>query len=53
MGGLFVYMGYESLLENDTMGYFILGVGLLMIVGGIFISYKMFKKKRKQEDELW
>lgn len=53
IGGLFVYMGYESLLDNDTMGYFILGVGILMIFGGIFIAYKMFKKKREREDELW
>ena len=52
-GGFAVYAGYDALLENDTTGYFILGVGILFIIGGIFIAYKMFKKKREKEDALW
>ena len=47
LGGLFVYMGYDALQGNDTTGYFILGVGILMIIGGIFIAYKMFEKKKE------
>ena len=52
-GGLLVYTGYDSLLENDTSGYFGLVIGIIIIIGGIFIVYKMFKKKRKHEEELW
>ena len=54
LGGLFVYMGYESILENDTVvAVLLLSVGGFMIIGGIFIAYKMFKKKREREDEIW
>lgn len=54
LGGLFVYMGYEASLENDMMATIILlVVGGFMIIGGIFVAYKMFRKKREREDELW
>ena len=52
LGGLFIYMGYESSLQNDTFSTFmLLGVGLLMIIGGIFIAVKMFRKKKENELE--
>ena len=54
LGGFFIYMGYEAFLQNDTVAAVILlPVGTLMIIGGIFIAYKMFKKKREHEEELW
>lgn len=50
LGGLFIYMGYESKLENDTVAAFmLLGVGLLMIIGGIYIAVKMFRKKKESK----
>lgn len=52
LGGLFVYMGYESVLQNDAVAAFLLlGVGLLMIIGGIFIAVKMFRKKKESQIE--
>lgn len=48
LGSFAVFAGYDALLENDTTGYFILGVGILFIIGGIFIAYKMFKKKKER-----
>lgn len=52
LGGLFVYMGYESILQNDMApGVLLLGLGGFMIIGGIFVAYKMFKKKREHENE--
>lgn len=48
MGGVFIYMGYESLLEQDQAACIGLSVvGVFMIVGGIFIVYKMFHKKKE------
>lgn len=53
MGGLFVYEAYQEYLNHDN-SYIILGaIGGFMIIGGIFIAYKMFKKKREQEKETW
>lgn len=53
LGGLFIYMGYESKLQNDTVSAFmLLGVGLLMIVGGIFIAVKMLRKKKENKQHL-
>lgn len=54
LGGFFIYMGYESILQNDTVvAFLLLGVGGFMVIGGIFIAYKMFKKKHENEDEIW
>ena len=51
-GGLLIYMGYESALQNDTVSaVMLLGVGLLMIIGGIYIAVKMFRKKKESKLE--
>ena len=54
MGGLFIYMGYEAIISNDTVAALaLITIGGCMIIGGIFIAYKMFKKKRDQEKDTW
>lgn len=50
LGGLFIYMGYEAILENNMVfTIFILAVGLGLFSGGIFVIYKMFKDKNKSD----
>ena len=50
LGGLFVCMGYDAIIANDTVAAVaLIAVGGFMIIGGIFIAYKMIKKKRKKE----
>lgn len=52
LGGLFVYMGYDALLQNDTVAaVLLLGVGVAIIIGGIFIAVKMFRKKKENKLE--
>ena len=54
MGGLLIYIGYEAAISNDTVAAVaLIVVGGCMIIGGIFIAYKMFRKKREQENETW
>ena len=54
MGGICIYESYEEYLAGAMIGAWIaLGVGVFLIIGGIFIAYKMFKKKREHEEELW
>ena len=49
MGGLFIYMGYEATILNDTVATVaLITIGGCMIIGGIFIVYKMFKKKHSK-----
>lgn len=49
-GGFLIYMGYESALQNNTISAFmLLGVGVLMIIGGIYIAVKMFRKKKESK----
>lgn len=53
MGGIFIYEGYEAYVAGAMLGaWMAFGLGIFMIIGGIFIAYKMFKKKREHEDEL-
>ena len=53
MGGLLIYMGYEATISNDTVAAVALSaVGGCMIIGGIFIAYKMFRKKREHDNEI-
>lgn len=52
LGGLFIYMGYDAFLQNDTVAAVVLlPVGSLMIIGGIFIAFKMFRKKKENKLE--
>lgn len=47
MGGVFIYMGYNATMENDTVAAIALfAVGAFMMFGGIFIIVKMFRKKK-------
>lgn len=51
MGGAFIYMGYESFFEQDQAACIGLSIaGVFLIVGGIFIVYKMFYKKKEKEN---
>ena len=48
MGGVFIYEGYNSYIAGESQGTWLaLGMGIFMIIGGIFIAYKMFKKKKE------
>lgn len=53
MGGVFIYEAYEAYIIHDNAYILLLAVGLFMIIGGIFIAYKMFKKKREHEEDSW
>lgn len=48
-------MGYEeATISNDIVSAVaLITIGGCMIIGGIFIVYKMFKKKLEHEEELW
>lgn len=51
MGGVFIYEGYEAYIEGAMPGaWMALGFGIFMILGGIFIAYKMFRKKKEREE---
>ena len=51
-GGLLIYMGYESIIQNDTVSAALFfGCGVLMIFGGIYIAVKMFRKKKENKLE--
>ena len=51
MGGLLIYGGYEAIIENDTVASVALffAVGSFLIIGGIYIAYKMFRKKKEHK----
>lgn len=51
MGGLFVYMGYEAMLVSDNSAVIAFAVGALMVFGGIFVIFKMFRKKQEKKGE--
>ena len=52
LGGAMIYMAYEAILENDTVAAVALfAVGGLMIIGGIYIAYKMFRKKKEKKQK--
>ena len=52
-GGFLIYMGYESIIQNNTVSAALfLGGGVLMIFGGIFITVKMFRKKKASKQHL-
>lgn len=52
-GGLLVYMGYESIIQDDTVSAaFSFGIGVLMIFGGVFIAVKMFRKRKENKNHL-
>lgn len=53
MGGILIYEAYQEYLAQNK-SYMILGIiGALIVIGGIFIAYKMFKKKHEQENDTW
>lgn len=52
-GGFLIYIGYEAKLQNDTVSAFmLLGVGFLMIIGGVYIAIKMFRKRKENKQHL-
>ena len=54
MGAVFIYESYQAYLDGAMSGAVLAFViGGFMVIGGIFIAYKMFKKKREQENEAW
>lgn len=52
MGGLFIYGAYEAYMIQDNTYILFLATGLFMVVGGIFIAYKMFRKKKENRQEI-
>ena len=48
MGGLFIYMGYEATLGGDKTAAIAFAVGTLLVLGGIFVIVKMFRKKKEK-----
>jgi len=51
MGGIVIYEGYEAYLAGAMPGAWLaFGFGSFMIIGGIFIAYKMFRKKKEREE---
>lgn len=51
-GGVLVYIGYEAILENDTVAAVALfAVGGALIIGGIYIAYKIFRKKKENKEK--
>ena len=52
MGGIFIYESYEAYLTGAMSGAWLaLGVGVFLIIGGIFIAFKMFRKKKENKLE--
>lgn len=48
LGGVFTYMGYESVVgQNKVAGICLFVVGAIMILGGMFLAYKMLQKKKE------
>ena len=51
MGGICIYEGYEAYVTGATPGAWLaFGFGAFMILGGVFIAYKMFRKKKEREE---
>ena len=48
MGGLVVYMGLEAMSAGDNGAAIMMNtVGAIMVCGGIFTIFKMFRKKKQ------
>lgn len=48
MGLLFIHMGYDAIMRDDNAAAVVLlGVGVFLIFGGMFIIFKMFRKKKE------
>ena len=47
MGLLFIHMGYDAIMRGDNAAAVVFfGVGVFLIFGGMYIIFKMFRKKK-------
>lgn len=51
--GLGGFLVYSACTGTDDGNLFVGAVGLFIIIGGFFMIYKMFKKKKEKEMNLW
>ena len=52
MGGICIYESYDAYLAGAMSGAWLaFGFGVFLIIGGIFIAFKMFRKKKDHKLE--
>lgn len=52
LGGFFLYTAYTEM--QGAVKIFMYALGFFILGGGVYLIYKMFKKKKElQEDDLW
>ena len=51
LGSSLIYSGYELLLQNDIVfGVISAVIGCIVIIFGIFVAVKMFRKKKNRRE---
>ena len=51
LGCIMIYPGYELILQNDIIpGTMSIVIGFILIICGIFVAVKMFRKKKHRRE---